>query len=65
MMEAVAEVTAERDVSCQVSLEAPMACGIGICYTCVAKVCDADGNWDYQRTCVKGPVFDAAAIQWD
>lgn len=65
MMEAVAKVAAEQGVSCQVSLEAPMACGIGICYTCVAKVRDADGNWDYQRTCVDGPVFDATLIQWD
>ena len=64
MMEAVAGLAAARNVPCQVSLETPMACGIGICFTCVAKVKDAAGNWDYKRTCVEGPVFDAAKIQW-
>lgn len=64
MMEAVAHVAAERGVSCQVSLETPMACGIGICFSCVAKVRDADGTWDYKRTCVEGPIFDATRIEW-
>jgi 2-polyprenylphenol hydroxylase and related flavodoxin oxidoreductases len=64
MMEAVAKIAAEKNVPCEVSLETPMACGIGICFTCVAKVRTADGEWDYKRTCVEGPVFDAAAIEW-
>jgi dihydroorotate dehydrogenase electron transfer subunit len=64
MMEAVASVAARRSSPCQVSLETPMACGIGICFTCVARIKDAAGGWDYKRTCVEGPVFDAAAIQW-
>ena len=63
-MEAVAELARERNVPCQVSLETPMACGIGICFTCVAKVRDETGDWDYKRTCVEGPVFDAAKIDW-
>jgi len=61
MMEAVAHLAGERDVPCQVSLETPMACGIGICFSCVTKVRDGDG-WDYRRTCVEGPVFDARQI---
>ena len=64
MMEAVAKIAAEQKVPCQVSLETPMACGIGICFTCVAKVRDETGEWDYRRTCVEGPVFDAACIEW-
>ena len=64
MMEAVAHIAAQRNVPCQVSLETPMACGIGICFSCVAKVADDDGEWDYKRTCVEGPVFDAAKIVW-
>jgi len=62
MMEAVARLTAERGAPCQVSLETPMACGIGICFSCVARVRDAAGGWDYRRTCVEGPVFDAADV---
>ena len=73
MMEAVARWTAERRIGCHVSLEAPMACGIGICFTCVARIRetpasgdspDAPPAWDYRRTCVEGPIFNAEAIEW-
>ncbi len=63
MMEAVARLTAERGVECLVSLETPMACGIGICFSCVAKV-GTPSDWDYKRTCVEGPVFNARDIIW-
>lgn len=64
MMAAVTRWAQGRGVACDVSLEAPMACGIGICFTCVAKVRDAEGAWDYRRTCIEGPVFDGATIEW-
>jgi dihydroorotate dehydrogenase electron transfer subunit len=64
MMAAMSRIAGQRNVACQVSLESPMACGIGICFSCVAKVRDADGGWDYRRTCVEGPVFDASKIEW-
>ena len=64
MMAAVARWSADRGVPCAVSLETPMACGIGICFTCVAPIRDADGGWDYLRTCVEGPIFDAATVVW-
>lgn len=65
MMAAVARITAERGVSCDVSLETPMACGIGICFSCVAKVRMNGDEWDYRRTCVEGPVFDARQVLFD
>lgn len=65
MMAAVAELARRFEVPCQVSLETPMACGIGICFTCVAKVRDGQGGWDYRRTCVEGPVFEAKSIVFD
>lgn len=49
----------------EVSLETPMACGIGICFSCVAKIRQPDGSWDYRRTCIEGPVFCAKEIVWD
>jgi dihydroorotate dehydrogenase electron transfer subunit len=64
MMAAVARWSADRGITCDVSLEAPMACGIGICFTCVARVRDGSGGWDYRRTCIEGPVFDATRIAW-
>ncbi len=63
MMAAVARVARESQVACRVSLETPMACGIGICFTCVTRVRVGDG-WDYRRTCVEGPVFAAESIVW-
>lgn len=64
MMEAVAGLAESAGVDCQVSLETPMACGIGACFSCVARVRQPDGGWDYKRTCVEGPIFDAAQIEW-
>lgn len=64
MMEAVAKIASETGIPCEVSMETPMACGIGICFTCVAKVRTVNDEWDYKRTCVEGPVFDAATIEW-
>ncbi len=65
MMAAVAHWADARNIGCQVSLETPMACGIGICFSCVAPVRDHAGGWDYRRTCLEGPVFDGASIAWE
>ncbi|MBX7072901.1 MAG: dihydroorotate dehydrogenase electron transfer subunit [Pirellulales bacterium] len=62
MMAAVAKLTRAAGVPCLVSLETPMACGLGICFSCVARVRQDDGQWDYRRTCVEGPIFSADAI---
>ena len=64
MMAAVGRWAEARGLPCDVSLEAPMACGVGICFTCVAKVRDGQGGWDYRRTCIEGPVFDSRLIEW-
>jgi dihydroorotate dehydrogenase electron transfer subunit len=66
MMEKVAEICSSATVDCQVSMETPMACGIGICFSCVAQVRQQEGPqpWDYKRTCVEGPIFDADKICW-
>ena len=64
MMAAVAHWSAGRGIRCAVSLETPMACGIGICFSCVAPIRDDAGGWDYRRTCIEGPVFDSAVVAW-
>jgi len=63
MLHALAAQAASRGIACHVSLETPMACGLGICFSCVTKVKTADG-WDYRRVCVDGPIFDAAQLVW-
>ncbi len=62
MLHALTRLAAKWDVPCQVSLETPMACGVGICFSCVTKVKTPDGDWDYKRVCVDGPVFDTATL---
>lgn len=59
MLEAVRALCAERDIPCQLSLEAGMACGFGACYGCVVAL--RDGG--YARLCVDGPVLDADRLQ--
>ena len=64
MLHALAKLAAKWDVPCQVSLETPMACGVGIWFSCVAKVKTPDGD-DYKRVCIDGPCFDAAKLVWE
>jgi len=53
-------------VPCFVSLETPMSCGLGICFGCVVAYRDNESSdWDYRRTCVDGPVFDAYKLRWE
>ncbi len=63
MLHALAQQADARKIPCHVSLETPMACGIGICFSCVTPVKTTDG-WDYRRVCVEGPIFDAAKLCW-
>ena len=65
MMEKIAELCQAKSIDCQVSMETPMACGIGICFSCVAQIRqEGPEQWDYKRTCVEGPIFDAEKICW-
>ncbi len=63
MLHALSELCGRFGLPCDLSLETPMACGIGICFGCAVKVAAKDG-WDYQRACVDGPVFLASELVW-
>lgn len=65
MLKAVFEESKRLGLACWVSLETRMGCGLGICFGCVVRLRDPQGNWDYRRTCVDGPVFDAWKLDWD
>lgn len=62
MLHALAKLTAGWGAKCYVSLETPMACGFGACFSCVTKVKTPEG-WDYKRVCIDGPVFDAGVLE--
>ena len=61
MLKAVAKLAAEHNRPCQVSLEAPMACGFGVCLGCVVP--QAGGG--YLRACQDGPVLNAEQVDWE
>ena len=65
MMHAVQQICLNEHIDCWLSLESPMACGFGACFSCVARVKEDDGSWDYKRTCVEGPVFQADRLIFD
>lgn len=67
MMAKVAQICLEKDIPCYLSLETPMACGLGLCYSCVVRVKDGSQpeGWDYHRACVEGPVFEARQLHFD
>jgi dihydroorotate dehydrogenase electron transfer subunit len=64
MLRAVGEIARARAIRAQVAVEESMACGIGVCMTCVLPVRDADGTSRFVRSCVDGPVFDALNVRW-
>ena len=65
MLAAVAAIAAEYRAYSQCSVEESMACGIGICMTCVLPVIGDDGITRMVRSCVEGPIFRGDLVRWD
>jgi dihydroorotate dehydrogenase electron transfer subunit len=65
MLRAISDLTNGTDVVHQCAVEESMACGIGICMTCVLPVKDEDGTVAMLRSCIDGPVMDASTVAWD
>ncbi len=63
MMKAVFATTRAFEVPLKVFMEKRMACGIGVCLSCVCKT--TDPVHPYARVCCEGPVFDAGDLAWD
>ena len=73
MLRAVSELATAAGVPAYVAVEESMACGIGVCMTCVLPVVGADGRTRLARSCVVGRVFggdrvrfaDVGTLTWD
>src|SRR6516225_5785787 len=65
MLRQVATVAGRYDIPAQVLVEESMACGIGVCMTCVLPVVGEDGVTRMARSCVDGPVFRGDLVRWD
>jgi dihydroorotate dehydrogenase electron transfer subunit len=64
MMEVVWKICQQARIPLQVLKEKRMACGIGVCLSCVCKVRGTDGGEENARVCTEGPLFDAGEIIW-
>jgi dihydroorotate dehydrogenase electron transfer subunit len=59
MLSKVAQLSKKYRLAAQVSLEARMACGWGVCQGCVVATVNG-----YKKVCDEGPVFEAGEIIW-
>src|ERR1019366_5268051 len=65
MLRQVTALAARYDIPVQAAVEEAMACGIGVCMTCVLPVVGNDGITRMVRSCVDGPVFRGDRVRWD
>lgn len=65
MLKALTTIGTKAGVSVQCAVEESMACGVGLCMTCVLPVKDKDGIVKMTRSCVEGPIFDGSDVVWD
>ncbi|MBC8559370.1 dihydroorotate dehydrogenase electron transfer subunit [Fumia xinanensis] len=62
MLQRVAQLAAEFDIECEISMEERMACGIGACLGCACKTHEHDGTSSYAHVCKDGPVFNSKEV---
>ena len=65
MLQAITAVTDRYQIIHQCAVEEAMACGIGVCMTCVLPVTGDDGVTRMLRSCIDGPVMDGSRVVWD
>jgi dihydroorotate dehydrogenase electron transfer subunit len=65
MLRAVTALASRYDIPVQALVEESMACGTGVCMTCVLPVVGEDGVTRMARSCVDGPVFRGDLVRWD
>lgn len=64
MLAAIAGIAQRRGIASQTAVEEAMACGVGVCMTCVLPVIGADGVTRMVRSCTEGPVFFGEDVRW-
>jgi len=65
MLHAVTTLASRYDIPVQALVEETMACGTGVCMTCVLPVVGEDGVTRMARSCIDGPVFRGDLVRWD
>lgn len=64
MLAAVADIATEYRAYSQCAVEEAMACGVGVCMTCVLPIIGEDGITRMLRSCTEGPVFRGDRVRW-
>jgi dihydroorotate dehydrogenase electron transfer subunit len=64
MLRAVAEAATAAGIPSYVAVEESMACGIGVCMTCVLPVIGDDGRTRFSRSCTEGPIFGGDRVRF-
>ncbi len=62
MLRAVAQFAVTAGLACEVSLEGPMGCGIGICQGCPVELVGEEKH--YALMCKDGPTFDVRKVRF-
>jgi dihydroorotate dehydrogenase electron transfer subunit len=65
MLRQITVLARRYDIPVQAAVEEAMACGVGVCMTCVLPVIGSDGITRMVRSCVDGPVFRGDSVRWD
>jgi dihydroorotate dehydrogenase electron transfer subunit len=65
MLSAITQISERFGIIHQCAVEESMACGIGVCMTCVLPVTGDDGVIRMLRSCIDGPVMDGSRVIWD
>ena len=65
MLRQVTAIAGRYDIPAQVLVEEQMACGTGVCMTCVLPVVGEDGVTRMVRSCTDGPVFQGDLVRWE
>mgnify|MGYP003332857197 FL=1 len=65
MLSAIDEIARSNEILHQCAVEESMACGIGVCMTCVLPISGEDGIVRMLRTCIDGPVVDGSKVVWN
>jgi len=61
MLRALAEFARAKKIPCEVSLEGPMGCGVGICQGCPVELAGEEKR--FALMCKDGPTFDVTKIK--
>ncbi|MHC5021911.1 MAG: dihydroorotate dehydrogenase electron transfer subunit [Planctomycetota bacterium] len=64
MLRALQALCNERNIRGQLSIDRRMACGLGICRSCIVGVGPSAEDCHFETVCREGPIFETATLQW-